>query len=78
MLGFVLDEFLPRFPFQIWVSEVTFVTFSGDRKSDALHLSHFWEECDALAHEDIVFKGGPEPSKKIIQKVLFPIGRFHF
>jgi len=24
------------------------------------------------------FKGGPEPSKKIIQKVLFPIGRFHF
>ena len=24
------------------------------------------------------FKGGPEPSKQIIQKVLFPIGRFHF
>ena len=23
-------------------------------------------------------KGGPEPSKQIIQKVLFPIGRFHF
>jgi len=23
-------------------------------------------------------KGGPEPSKKIIQKVLSPIGRFHF
>ena len=24
------------------------------------------------------FKGGPEPSKKKIHKVLFPIGRFHF
>jgi len=23
-------------------------------------------------------KGGPEPSKQIIQKVLFPIGQFHF
>jgi len=24
------------------------------------------------------FKGGPEPSKQIIQKVFFPIGWFHF
>ena len=26
----------------------------------------------------VYIKGGPEPSKKIIQKVLFPIGQFHF
>ena len=26
----------------------------------------------------VTIKGGPEPSKQIIQKVLFPIGRFHF
>jgi len=32
------------------VSEVTFVTFFGDKKCD---LSHFWEECDALAHENM-------------------------
>jgi len=38
---------------QILVSDVTFVTFSGDKKCDASHLSHFWEECDALAHENI-------------------------
>ena len=24
------------------------------------------------------FKGGPEPSEKLIRKVLVPIGRFHF
>ena len=33
------------------VSDVTFVTFFCDKKCDASHLSHFWEECDALAHE---------------------------
>jgi len=54
-LGSVLAEFLPRFPCQIWASDVTFVTFFGDKKCDALHLSHFWEECDALAHENIIF-----------------------
>jgi len=32
------------------VSDVTFVTFFGEKKYDALHLSHL-EECDALAHE---------------------------
>jgi len=42
----VLPGFLPSFPSQIWVSDVT---FSGDKK--ASHLSHFWEECDALAHQ---------------------------
>jgi len=35
------------------VSDVTFVTFFGDKKCDVSHLSHFWEECDALAHENI-------------------------
>ena len=49
----VLAEFLPSFPSQIWVSDVTCVTFFGDKKCDALHLSHLWEECDALAHENI-------------------------
>jgi len=34
----------------VTVSDVTFVTFFGDKKCDASHLSHFWEECDALAH----------------------------
>ena len=34
---------------------VTFVTFFGDKKCDASHSSHFWEECDALAHENIFF-----------------------
>jgi len=29
-------------------------------------------------HLEFCVKGGPEPSKQIIQKVLFPIGRFHF
>ena len=43
------------FPSQIWVSDVTFVTFSGDQKCNASHLSHFWEKCDALAHENISF-----------------------
>jgi len=33
------------------VSDVTFVTFFGDKQCDASHLSHFWEEYDALAHE---------------------------
>jgi len=28
----VLADFLPRFHSQIWVSDVTFVTFSGDKK----------------------------------------------
>ena len=50
-LGSVLPGFLPSFPSQIRVSDVTFVTFFGDNKCDASHLSHFWEECDALAHE---------------------------
>jgi len=38
----------------MWVSDVTFVTFFGDKKCDGSHLSHFWEECDecdALAHD---------------------------
>ena len=39
-----------RFTSQIWVSDVTFVTFFGDKKCDAFH---FWEDCDALAHENI-------------------------
>jgi len=52
-LGSVLAQFLPRFPSQIWVSDVTLVTFFGDKKCDALHLSHFWEECDALAHDNL-------------------------
>ena len=39
------------FPFHIWASDVTFVTFSGDKKCETLHLSHFWEECDDLAPE---------------------------
>ena len=25
-----------------------------------------------------MIKGGPQPSEQIIQKVLFPIGQFHF
>ena len=49
----VLPGFLPSFPSQIWVSDVTFVTVFGDRKCD---VSHFWEECDALAHENYFFK----------------------
>ena len=32
----------------------------------------------SFAKNDLQLKGGPEPSKQIIQKVLFPIGRFHF
>ena len=54
--GSVLAEFLPRFPSQIWVSDVTFVTFFRDKKCDALHLSHFLEECDALAHENVLYR----------------------
>jgi len=50
-----LPGFLLSFPFQIWVSDVTFVTFFGDKKCDASHLSHFWEERDALAHENTIF-----------------------
>jgi len=26
---------------------------ANSEKCDASHLSHFWEECDALAHENI-------------------------
>jgi len=47
----VLDQFLPRFPSQIWVSDVTFVTFFGDKKCDASRVSHVWGECDALTHK---------------------------
>jgi len=54
-IGSVLAQFRPRFPSQIWVSDVTFVTFSGDKKCDASQLSHFWEECDNLAHENLFF-----------------------
>ena len=54
-LGSVLAEFLSRFPSQIWVSDVTFVAFFNDHQCHALHLSHFWEECDALAHENMFF-----------------------
>jgi len=53
--GSVLTEFLPRFLSQILVCDVTFVTFSGDKKCDALHLLHFWDEFDALAHENTIF-----------------------
>ena len=38
-----------------WVSDVTFVTFFGDKQCHASHLSHFWQECDALPHENIFF-----------------------
>ena len=54
-LGSILPGFIPSFPSQIWVSDITFVTWFGDRQCDASHLSHFWEECDALAHENIFF-----------------------
>jgi len=54
-LGSVLPGFLPNFPSQIWVSDVAFVTFFCDKKFEASHLSHFWEECDALAYEKIFF-----------------------
>jgi len=30
-----------------------------------------------LEHRSSPFKGGPEPSEKLIRKVLVPIGRFH-
>jgi len=39
--GSVLVEVLPRFPSQIWGSDVTFVTFFGDKQCDASLLSHF-------------------------------------
>jgi len=45
--------------------DVTFVTFFGDKKCDASHLSHFWEECDALSSVQFsfIFKSdwGPDP-----------------
>jgi len=66
-LGSVLPGFLPSFPSQICGSVVTFVTFSGDKQCDASHVSHFWEECDALAHENIVFNSWhflSHPSRK--------------
>jgi len=47
-----LFGFLLSIPSQIWVSDVTLVTFFGDKQCDASHLSHFWEECDALAQEN--------------------------
>jgi len=31
------------------------LSFSGDKKCYASHLSHVWEECDALAHENTKF-----------------------
>ena len=37
------------------VSDVTFVTFFGVKKCDALNVSYFWEECENLAHENIFF-----------------------
>ena len=39
-----------------WVSDVTFVTFFGDKKCDASHLSHFLGKCDALAHEILTWE----------------------
>jgi len=51
-IGSVSIDFFPRFSSQVWVSDVTFVTFFVDTKCDALHLKHFWKECDALAHEN--------------------------
>jgi len=50
-LSSVLAEFLPSFPSQIWVGDVNFVTFFGDKKCEASLVSHFSEESDALAHE---------------------------
>ena len=52
--------FLKR-PAHIPPSDVMFVTFFGDKKCDVSHLSHlshFWEECDALAHDKIFFNSG--------------------
>ena len=40
-IGSDLPGFLPSFPSQIWMSDVTFVTFSGDKQCDASHASHF-------------------------------------
>jgi len=37
------------------INLASIVTFSGDKRCDVLHLSHFWEECDALAHNNIYF-----------------------
>ena len=37
------------------INLASIVTFSGDKRCDVLHLSHFWEECDALAHKNIYF-----------------------
>ena len=48
--GSVLPDFFPGSR----VNDVKFVTFFCDKKCDASHLSHFWEECDALTHEFFV------------------------
>jgi len=50
-----LTRISSQLPVSIWMSDVTFVTFFGDKKYYASYLSHFWEECDALAHENIFF-----------------------
>jgi len=76
------------------VSDVTFVPFFGDKKCDASHLSHFWEECDALAHENMFFNWwhflshpsqktshfGPASTKKIWtgRNVTIRLGLKHF
>ena len=44
LLGLVSPRFITSFPCQIRVSDVTFVTFFGDKQCYASHLSHFWEE----------------------------------
>jgi len=46
-----LPEFLPSFPSQIWVSDITFVTFFGDKKCDA---SHFGKNV-TLSHTKMFF-----------------------
>ena len=51
-----LNRISSQLPFLDLGSDVTFITFSGDKKCDVSHLSHFWEECDALAHENTFFK----------------------
>ena len=48
---------------------------SDRRRSVQLNLSTCAKV--GLQGRGAFIKGGPEPSKQIIQKVLFPIGRFH-
>jgi len=56
ILGSVLPGFLPSFSSQICDVMSHLSLYSVTKKCHASHLSHFWEECDALAHENIFFK----------------------